>query len=454
MRALVPLEETPLEPEDGSPSEATFDTLYAEHSRAIYNFVLRSTGNFSIAEDLCQEVWLKVHGHLDSLRDSEVARAWIYRIAQNTCRDAARRKTFTFVDSEFEPSSQRAEDDPSAAAVLRDDMRLAWQTLGALVPRQHMALFLREVEGRSYKEIAFVLETSESAVEALLFRARQALSQAQQTIAASKEERCRHASRLMALADGEVMNSVQQRALAAHLDECSSCQFESGRMRRASTAYAAMAFLPVPALLDNRVHDAIKMAMPIAPAAGLLARIVAAITGRAAAITGAGLVATTVAVSTVVVPMTFDSNSNDSTSAEVAVDQAAPTSSSSITLTAPPSGNSAQAGGTAVAGTSLPLVDTVATGLPLIDTVTTAVNSTLGSGLGVGLDGKTVDVQVPLPLPIGGANSIGVTLSVPTPDTRIGIPAGSDIVVTPSLSALPLPALPLPSVVPNVVTGQ
>lgn len=237
---------------------AAFRQLYEQHGRTVYNLVLRSVRNAQLAEDLCQEVWVKAYRELPKLRDPSAFSAWLYRIAGRACVDAARRRSSGATTVELHdhwPASAGA--DPEDATLQRERDRLAWESLGALPERQHLALFLREVEDRSYQEIAEVMQTTESAVETLLFRARRAFADAFERLDSANAERCGQARTVMsALIDGEA-TSVQRRAVGAHVDGCRPCRIELQRLQGASAAYAGLPLLPVPALLGERVFELI-----------------------------------------------------------------------------------------------------------------------------------------------------------------------------------------------------
>lgn len=238
--------------------EAAFRQIYEQYAPSVYNLVLRSVRNKQTAEDICQEVWLKAHRELHRLAEPQAFPAWLYRIASRACVDAARKKSRVPIPVELpEERTQAAGDDPERSALRRERARLTWEAMGVLPARQHIALFLKEIERRSYKEIAQMLETSEPAVETLLFRARQSFAKAYERLEAAMQDRCHHAQRAMAaVMDGEATR-VQETALRAHVESCRSCFGELGRMRRASAAYAALAPLPVPAVLGERIFGSL-----------------------------------------------------------------------------------------------------------------------------------------------------------------------------------------------------
>ncbi|HJV30212.1 MAG TPA: sigma factor-like helix-turn-helix DNA-binding protein, partial [Gaiellaceae bacterium] len=107
-------------------------------------------------------------------------------------------------------------------------------------------LVMRELEGRSYSEIAEILETSVSAVETLLFRARRALRE-QLEGALTCEEAERAISRQ---ADGR-LSRPERSALRAHLRECKECERFARSQRAHKQAFKALALVPLPTSLTS-----------------------------------------------------------------------------------------------------------------------------------------------------------------------------------------------------------
>ncbi len=280
---------------------AAFSLLYERYSRPIYNMVLRSVRHTQSAEDVCQEVWLKAYRELDKLRDPAAFPLWLYRIAAKACIDAARRRGRAPATAELPEDVAALHDDPEKAAIGQQEAQLTWEALAALPAKQHLALFLREVEQRSYREIGSVLGISEVAVGLCLFRGRQAFAKTYHRLEQmASGERCEHVRRAMSLVlDGEA-TSVQQQAVSAHAAACRGCADDFRAMRHSTRAYAGLALAPVPMLLRARVAEGIALASKSGGlSAGLhvLASLVAqtkplvvALT-TAGALTGAALIA-------------------------------------------------------------------------------------------------------------------------------------------------------------------
>lgn len=279
--------------------KAAFSQLYQQFAPRVYNLVFRSVRNAHSAEDVCQEVWVRAYQKLPGLREPAAFSTWLYRIASRACIDKARMPAGQ--PSEVELPDQlvaSALDEPEDTTIRRERERLLWQALSVLPARQHVALFFREVEGRSYQEIAGILDTTESAIETLLFRARRGVAEAFERLQVAGE-RCGQAKKTMAvLIDGEA-TSVQRWAVEAHVDECRTCRVELAQQRQVSAAYGVLPFLPLPALLGERVLQSLGTAS-VSAGGGVIAKLLGLATNvklatAALTVTG-GLTVATLAV--------------------------------------------------------------------------------------------------------------------------------------------------------------
>jgi len=255
--------------------QAAFKKLYEQYATSVYNLVLRCLRNTQAAEDTCQEVWVKAYRELHRLDEPQAFPAWLYRIASRACVDAARKsRRFPATTELTDYDTPDAAEDPERSALQRERVRLTWEALAVLPARQHLALFLREMDRRSYKEIAQMLDTSEAAVETLLFRARQGFAKTFERLDTAVQDRCRHAHKAMsAIMDGEA-TPVQKKAVHAHVDACTPCSGELTRMQRAAATYAALVPLPVPALLGDRIFESLGIGGATAAPAGATGGIV------------------------------------------------------------------------------------------------------------------------------------------------------------------------------------
>jgi RNA polymerase sigma-70 factor (ECF subfamily) len=158
---------------DGAAAART-EELYGRYLRTVSGLchaLLRDRGE---AEDATQQTFLSAHRALLNGTDPREPAAWLATIARNECWTRIRtRMREPLPVRELETAS--AEPDPYAEAVRRADLAALWSAIEELPRPQRDALLLREFGGLSYDELAEALAVSGSAVESLLFRARQRL---------------------------------------------------------------------------------------------------------------------------------------------------------------------------------------------------------------------------------------------------------------------------------------
>lgn len=196
-------------------------------------------GDARMAEDVAQECLLKFHSAL--VRDHRPLRprAWLSVVARNACIDVHRARRAVL--SGDVPERGVVDADPFDADPI---LAAAWE---ALSDRHRDVLHHRELMGLRYDEIAVLMDTSVSAVEALLFRARSALRRNYQ-----QEGGALLGCGLFGLALGRLLDGNRSAELDAHLAACSGCAEASLRLAattqllRSGTASVASPPLPVP----------------------------------------------------------------------------------------------------------------------------------------------------------------------------------------------------------------
>ncbi|HWP83588.1 MAG TPA: sigma-70 family RNA polymerase sigma factor [Terriglobia bacterium] len=160
----------------------SFGDLLARHRSPVVNYLYRMVHNAAVAEELAQEVFLRVYRARGNYEPSAKFTTWLYRIATNVAlnhiRDGRLGKPMAALDDpESEAGRELRTSDPNA------EERLVAQSLGwevrqavlALPEKQRIAVLLHKYQELDYKQIAGVLGCSESAVKSLLFRAYEAL---------------------------------------------------------------------------------------------------------------------------------------------------------------------------------------------------------------------------------------------------------------------------------------
>jgi RNA polymerase sigma-70 factor (ECF subfamily) len=166
--------------------ESAFNFLVGKYHRAMIHFLFRMVHNQAVAEELAQEVFLRVYRSRESYRAEAKFTTWLYRIATNLAvnhaRDTKHERSAQTVyldapDEETGTTPDVADDEPSVEQKLMRDERMAAirKHVMALPERQRMAVLMHKYQGMDYRQIGDVLKLSESATKSLLFRAYQTL---------------------------------------------------------------------------------------------------------------------------------------------------------------------------------------------------------------------------------------------------------------------------------------
>src|SRR3954470_7773219 len=153
--------------------DRAFERIYRRHAVDVYRYAYAVLRNQADAEDVTQTTFMNAYRALERGETPETPHNWLIAIAHNVCRQrfrqASRRVREIGLDVDVAETLVRPEDEDAPTP---EDINRA---LDHLAFNQRAALVLREIEGRSYAEIADMLELSVGAVETLIFRARRAL---------------------------------------------------------------------------------------------------------------------------------------------------------------------------------------------------------------------------------------------------------------------------------------
>jgi RNA polymerase sigma-70 factor (ECF subfamily) len=224
-----------------------FKALYELLSLRVFNLVLRSVHDRATAEDVCQEVWLKAHREIRKLNSPRALRTWLFRMASRACIDYSRSRAYRERGNPevTEEMLDAPAYEPEHVAERRAELRVMWEALAAMPPRQSLALYLKQVEGCSYDEIGRILSCPKTAVETLLFRARQGFSRVHEQLQADPERSCKLISQTMAAVLDHEATQFQERAVEAHLSDCRPCRIQMQTMGRSAAGYAWLPMLPI-----------------------------------------------------------------------------------------------------------------------------------------------------------------------------------------------------------------
>ncbi len=222
-----------------SHTDRAFERLYRRHVGEVYRYALAMLQHASDAEDVTRATFLNANRAYERGERPEKLQNSLLAIAHNVCRQrfrqASRKPTGVSLEKEL-AAAARSDDTPTAQDIGRALCQLAFS--------QRAALVMREIEGRSYAEIADVLQISVRGVETLLLRARSALrEQLDGALTCAQAELA-----ISRLVDGRLRRRGR-RGLRAHERECAECATLAGRQRAQRAAWAGLATMPVPASL-------------------------------------------------------------------------------------------------------------------------------------------------------------------------------------------------------------
>ena len=167
--------------------EQSFELLLRKYRTPLVNFLYRMVRDPAVAEDLAQEVFLRVYRARKEYAPSAKFTTWMFRIATNVAlnsvRDNRHRQMETSMDhavgagDDEQPAMELPDRTPSVEQQLVAQTRseLILRAIHALPEKQRAAVLLHKYEELDYDEIARILECSESALKSLLFRAYETL---------------------------------------------------------------------------------------------------------------------------------------------------------------------------------------------------------------------------------------------------------------------------------------
>ncbi|HEY9364333.1 MAG TPA: RNA polymerase sigma factor [Chitinophagaceae bacterium] len=161
--------------------ETAFKEIVTTWQDMVFNTVLGILQNEEDAEDVAQEVFVQVFESISSFKEESKLSTWLYRIAVTKSLDHLRRKKrkkrFAFVQSLFGMNHEEKNlvtdfYHPGVALDNKERAAVLFKAINNLPPNQKVAFTLHKVEGLSYQEISEAMQTSLSAVESLIHRAK------------------------------------------------------------------------------------------------------------------------------------------------------------------------------------------------------------------------------------------------------------------------------------------
>src|SRR6185312_14366433 len=150
---------------------AAFELLMRENERLVLETALRLTGNLADAQDISQEVFLRLYKNLGKVQSPGALPAWLYRVTVNACHDLRRRRPAPEpIEMTEEPAAH--EMDAQTSLTQAERRRALEMSLRLLPEKERAALVLRDLEGLSTEDVARVLGSSEATVRSQVSKAR------------------------------------------------------------------------------------------------------------------------------------------------------------------------------------------------------------------------------------------------------------------------------------------
>ena len=162
---------------------AAWETLVEKHRRRVFNIAYKFTGRHDRAEDLSQEIFLRIFKNLGKFDPSADFSKWLASVARNHCIDnyrSTRREQRTMVDDglAFDQAVAPLSTDPLRSIEASEAKEVLRKGLALLPEKLREAVVLRHIEGMSNPEIAEILQIGVEAVESLTARGKRALAAA------------------------------------------------------------------------------------------------------------------------------------------------------------------------------------------------------------------------------------------------------------------------------------
>ncbi len=139
----------------------------------IFRLALRVTLNRAEAEDIVQDVLIRIWNKRDELGEVESLEAYSLTICRNLALDRSQRKENSNIPLDDVPPTEDREPSPDVILIRNERIKQIKLLFDQLPPQQRIAMQLRDIEGKTYKEIAEIAEQTEEQVKVNIFRARQ-----------------------------------------------------------------------------------------------------------------------------------------------------------------------------------------------------------------------------------------------------------------------------------------
>ena len=158
--------------------KSAFEELVKRHQELVFSLSFKLTGNRELANDVAQEAFIRAWKAIEKFRGDSTFGTWIYRITVNTAwtlRKKAKKHYSLNIEDTQEPVVVDEKKDPELVAINSDLSLVLRKALNQIPLEQRIIVELKNIEGRSHKEIADYLDISVTAAKVRLHRAHQKL---------------------------------------------------------------------------------------------------------------------------------------------------------------------------------------------------------------------------------------------------------------------------------------
>ncbi|MDD5686902.1 MAG: sigma-70 family RNA polymerase sigma factor [Elusimicrobia bacterium] len=166
---------------------SAFEQMVGKYKNRVFNTIYSVMGDSQEADDIAQEVFVKVYFSINSFKGKSSFATWLYRITVNECIDALKkRKNKTVsIESSFSKDDKGAikdilqgnEDSIEKQMISKETQKIITNLIFSLPEKYSLIVILKDIENLSYKEISQAMNISMDKVKVYLFRARQSLKQ-------------------------------------------------------------------------------------------------------------------------------------------------------------------------------------------------------------------------------------------------------------------------------------
>jgi RNA polymerase sigma-70 factor (ECF subfamily) len=162
-----------------------FNTIYKQYSVLVYNVALNYLQNSEDAEEVTQDVFVKLYNSLHQFKEQSSLKTWIYRITINRCLDFIKQKNSKKYFFVFGAKSNNAAEidntanfeHPGVLLEHKEHSEILFGVINELTENQKTAFILSKLDGLSNPEISEIMQLSISSVESLIFRAKSNLKE-------------------------------------------------------------------------------------------------------------------------------------------------------------------------------------------------------------------------------------------------------------------------------------